>query len=141
MGKLLGLLGGWQGYAAAAGLSALLSIAATYYITSMSYKVTISGMERDTANQSAADAMASLKQFQANVDKMTAAAGAFTNLQFVLDAQFGKISKDFNNAIKAKPLPADCVPDAGRLHSLVQAVAAANAAAAGQLGPAVPATP
>lgn len=136
--KLLGALGGWQGYAAAAGLAALLSISATYYITSLGYRLTIAHMEAANANADRERANLALAQFSADADRIHESADAFSRVQVGMDLTFGKISHDFQTAIKAKPLPVDCVPDADRLRILQAAVAKANAAAGHNAVPAVP---
>ncbi|MGC0151868.1 hypothetical protein ACPRNU_05355 [Chromobacterium vaccinii] len=50
-----------------------------------------------------------------------------------------KIIERYNRVIESHPLPADCRPGAERLRELNAAIAAANAAIAGQHGEAVPA--
>lgn len=141
MFKWLGVLGGWQGYAATAGLAALLSISATFYVTSLGYRLTIAHMEAANADADRERANLSLAQFAADADRIHASADAFSRMQLGMDLTFGKISHDFQAAIKAKPLPVDCVPDDVRLRSLSAAVAAANAQAGRVVIPAVPATP
>lgn len=141
MGKLLALLGGWQGYAAAAALSALLAAGATFYITSLGYRLTIAQMQRDHANDGIAAANTALSQFVADANSIHESAGMFSKVQLGLDLTFGKISRDFNNAIKAHPLPRDCAPDAIRLHALSDAIAAANTAVGLQPVTALPASP
>lgn len=129
MFKWLGAIGGWQGYVAAAVLSAALSIGATYYIVSMPYKLMIAKMERDTANQKAADVSASLGKLQGFIANMNTAATDYGKTQDALFASLDKIRADFDKASRLKPLPPDCRPDADRMHSLSTAIDAANAAA------------
>ena len=42
---------------------------------------------------------------------------------------FQTVQKDFANATKAKPLPVNCKPDAGRVRALTASIAAVNSAA------------
>jgi hypothetical protein len=139
--KLLSLLAGWKGYAAAGLVSALLAAVGACYVTSLGYRLTIATLQREQAAAAAKDAQAVLAQFEGDASRIHAAADRFSGIQDTLGRQLDVISKDFHSAIKIHPLPADCVPDAERLRQLTQAVAAANAAAGGQPGPAVPANP
>jgi len=141
MDKLLSLLAGWKGYAAACVLSALLAAGGTYYVASLGYRLAIAGMQRDQAQATAKDSQAALALFQSDAGSIHDAAERFSRQQINLDQQFNSISKDFHRAIQAHPLPADCVPDADRLRRLTQAVTAANATVGGQPGPAVPTAP
>lgn len=141
MSRLLSLLAGWKGYAAAGFVSALLAAGATFYVTSQGYRLAIAGMQRDQARAAAQEAQVSLAQFESDISRIHAAADRFSGIQDMLGQQFDIISRDFHNAIKVHPLPADCVPDAVRLRQLAQAVAAANAATGVGLGPALPANP
>jgi hypothetical protein len=141
MSRRLSLLAGWKGYAAAGFVSALLAAGATFYVTSLGYRLAVAGMQRDQAKAAAQEAQVSLVQFENDTGRIHAAADRFSGIQNMLGQQFGVISRDFHNAIKTHPLPADCVPDVERLRRLTQAVAAANAVVGGQPGPAVPANP
>lgn len=141
MGRLLALLGGWQGYAAAAALAALLAAGASYYLTALGYRLTIAQMEKAQANAAVIAATRALTQFEADSAAIHGAAIAFGTAQDDLNGKLATISKDFHAAIKAAPLPADCKPDAVRLRQLSAAVAATNSAAGFQPGAAVPAHP
>lgn len=139
--SILSLLGGWKGYVASAALTALVLIPTTIYATSLPYRLIIANMKSATAEAVATDATAALKQFTDDAGKIHAAAQAYAGFQPAFNAQFAAISKDFHNAINAKPLPPGCFPDASRMRDLDAAVEAANSAAAGrELGPAVPRT-
>lgn len=139
MGKLFSaLLGGWKSYVAVAVLVAALTDEATYYVTSLGYRVTISNMERDGAKSDAANANASLAQFEADTVSIHGAALALATAQGQITSQFKSLSKDFSDVVKNNPLPADCQPDAFRMRALSAAVAAANAAAGRIAVPAVP---
>ncbi len=64
---------------------------------------------------------------------MQTASAGYQSDKDALNNKLNALAKDFANAIKAKPLPLDCIPDSVRLHNLSAAVAAANAAAAGHI--------
>jgi hypothetical protein len=127
------LLANWK-WIASASVAAIL----TFYATSLSYRVTLSKMEREQAENVADGYRATLAMFTADADKIHEAADAYTAIQANLDGRFNAISKDFANAIKASPLPADCRPTADRLRALEAAVAAANSATGRGAIPAVP---
>lgn len=127
----LSLLTGVWGYVAAAVVAALLATSATYYVTSRSYQVTISDMKAAEANAKATSVSASLTQLQTFIGSMHEAASAYAVQQQDMSAKFTALHKDFQNAIKASPLPLDCAPDPVRLRNLSAAVAAANAASTG----------
>lgn len=135
------LLGGWQGYAAAALLAALLSGGAAFYFTALGYRLTIAQMERDKANAGIAAANKALVQFEMDSAAIHSAAAAFGTTQDNLSGKLATISKEFHAAIKAAPLPADCKPDAVRLRQLAAAIAATNTAAGIQPSAAMPAHP
>jgi hypothetical protein len=139
--KLLSLLAGWKGYAAAGFVSALMAAGGTYYVTSLGYRLAIATMQREQADAAAKSALASLVQFESDTGRIHAAAERFSVVQDTLGQKFDVISKEFQSAFKTHPLPADCVPDTERLRQLTQAVAAANAAAGVEPGPALPANP
>lgn len=132
----LWLLLNWKWLASAAAAAVLACI-----LTALPYRATIARMERDKANDALAAANTALKQFTADADTIHGAAASFGGIRDELSAKLQTISRDFNSAIKAKPLPVDCKPDAVRLRALANAVAATNTAAGLQLGPAVPAHP
>lgn len=138
MNRLLTLLADWKGYAAIALLSALVGAGGASYVTALGYRLTISQMQRDRAEANARNDQAALAGFAAQMARIQAAARVLASVQAGLDRHFGVISRDFQNAIQSHPLPSGCVPDAGRMRALSQAVAAANAAVGGQLGSAMP---
>lgn len=120
-----------------------VSGATTYEVTAAFKNNTIKDLKLEAANKTIADAVGALKQFEGDTKTIAALAALLGNAQGALDAKFAAINKDFANAIKAHPLPADCKPDAARLQSLIAAVAAANSArTVGQSTvPALPRTP
>lgn len=137
MGKLLALLGSWHGYVACAVLSALLATAATATV----YRLTIAQMERDQASAALVAANNALSQFTADANAIHGAAVSFGGIRDELGSKLATISRDFDRATKAAPLPADCKPDVVRLRALANAVAATNSAAGLQPGAAVPGRP
>lgn len=121
--------------------SAAVAAALACYLTSMGYRTTIANMERDRANDGLVAANAALKQFTADADAIHGAAASFGGIRDDLSAKLAIVSRDFNNAIKAHPLPVDCKPDAVRLRALSSAIAATNTAARLELVSAVPGHP
>lgn len=71
-----------------------------------------------------------LKDLGEGVSRVKAAAEAYNKDSSAITGQLNQISKDLKSYAKDKPLSADCRPDAGRVRSLVEAVAAAKQAAA-----------
>lgn len=130
---MLRLLAGWYGYAAAALLAALLASAATATV----YRLTIAQMERAQANYALVAANAVLNQFTTDANTIHGAAVSFGGIRDDLGSKLATISRDFDRATKAAPLPVDCKPDAVRLRALANAVAATNTAAGLQPVPAV----
>jgi hypothetical protein len=135
---LLGLKG--VGIAALAG--ALLSAGATFYVTSLGYRLTISSMEKAKAEDAAHAYKGQLDQFTADAGKIKEAASRFEAVKTNLDARFATINRNLTDAIKANPLPASCpVLDDGRMRSLQAAIAAANSATGRKPVAVVPAHP
>jgi hypothetical protein len=127
----MNLLGGIYGYLGAAALAALVTAGATYYVTSEGYKLTIANLHTQIEHKNAVDIGASLDQLKKAITVMTAAGTAHQEDIAALTAKLDKITAEFRNAIKASPLPADCLPTVERMRALDSAIAAANAAAAG----------
>lgn len=130
------LLLNWKWIASGIGAAAL-----SCYLTSLGYRLTISQMERAKADAGLAAANTVLAQFTADADAIHGAAVSFGGIQAELSGKLTTISRNFNVAIKAHPLPADCKPDAVRLRALSGAIAATNTAAGLQPVPAVPGHP
>lgn len=82
-----------------------------------------------------------LAQFSKDAAGIHGAAQAYVSQRSDVDAKFAALSKDLKNATKAKPLPVDCKPDAGRVRSLAAAISAANSAIGRSSGAAMPANP
>jgi hypothetical protein len=138
MSRLLALLAGWKGYAALGLLSASLAASAASYVTALGYRLTIAQMQADRAGADARRSEAALASFTAQIGRMQSAAQALEKVQGGLGRRFDDISKDLQDAIKSHPLPSGCMPDAGRMRALNQAVAATNAATGAKLGGALP---
>lgn len=79
-----------------------------------------------------ASARAALADLVEGASKVKAAAASYNSERAVIAGKLDQLSKDFNSYAKDKPLPADCRPDAGRVRSLSDAIAAAKQAAARQ---------
>jgi len=138
MSRLLALLAGWKGYAALGLLSGLLAAGAASYAMALTYRLTISQMQREEAERDARSSEAALAQFVAQARRVQTATENLADVQGGLERRFTDISRNFQDAIKSHPLPSGCKPDDGRMRALVQAVAAANTAAVAEPGPAMP---
>lgn len=88
--------------------------------------VTIANQKADALEKAAGDATTALNQFQTDVGTIHKAASDYQDQKKGYENQFAALSKEFNDAIKKKPLPPDCRPDAERLRALNAAVQAAN---------------
>lgn len=82
------------------------------------------------AVDSAESARAALADLAAGASKVRAMADSYNSGRAEISGKLDQLSKDFKNYAKDKPLPADCRPDAVRVRSLSEAVAAAKQAAA-----------
>jgi hypothetical protein len=132
MSWLTSILGGVWGYVGAAAIAAALAVPATYWITSRGYQVTIATMQRDQAKAQAASVTASLDKLQSYIASMHQAGVDYGATQATLFARLDSLNREFRNAIKPNPLPADCRPDDVRVRELTAAIEAANTAAAGR---------
>jgi hypothetical protein len=128
-------LSGIWGYVGAAAIAAALATGATYFVTSRSYETTIARIERDQAKAQVADVTASIAKLQTIIASMHQAGVDYGAAQQALFAKLDTLNRNFRNAIKPNPLPADCRPDPVRVRSLETAIDAANdATAAGGYG-------
>lgn len=82
------------------------------------------------AADSAESARAALADLAEGASKVRAMADSYNTGRAEISGKLEQLSKDFKSYAKDKPLPADCRPDAGRVRSLAEAVAAAKQAAA-----------
>jgi hypothetical protein len=135
---LLGIKG--LGIAALAG--ATLASGATFYVTSLGYRMTISNMEKAAAEGVAQAHKEALDQFALDAKLINEAAGGHVTDVSTLNRRMAGISKDLRDAIAANPLPDACPAlDAGRLSALKAATQAANSSSGSNASPAVPANP
>lgn len=122
---IIAILGGIWGYVAAFAIGTVLATSATYEIVHNANAVEISNLKLDAQTLQTKSVSASLTQLQGFISIMhTAENGYQTALAQINDA-FAALEKEFKNAT-AKPLPADCRPDAARLRVLSDAIAATN---------------
>lgn len=84
------------------------------------------------AVDSAESARAALVDLAEGASKVRAMADSYNSERAEFSGKLDQLSKDFKSYAKDKPLPPDCRPDAGRVRSLADAVAAAKQAAARQ---------
>lgn len=89
---------------------------------------------RDAAE--AAHTLAELQQFKADAGRLAVLSGQLATQIDSLSGLAPTVIKEYHETVVKAPLPAGCVIDAGRLRSIQAAIA--QAAAAGQRGPAVP---
>lgn len=113
---------------AAAGMAAA-TFAAGWAVSGWRKDAEIERVKTASAQADLAAARRALEDLQTASTTIRTKADEFNGIQINLGAKLDAIRKDMKNA---KPLPADCRPDAVRVRSLSNAVDAANAAAAGQ---------
>lgn len=114
-------------YAITALIAAALSAGTAWQVQAWRADARVAVLQKGVSDNAATQARAALDDLTAaaaNINKAAAAAQADNK---ALAVQLAAIRKDLKNA---KPLPADCKPDADRLRSLTRAVEASNAAAA-----------
>lgn len=128
LGLATGALGGIQGYLIAAAIAGLLASGATYYVVHNADTVKLQAVQLADSKAQTASVTASLDQLQGFIATMHTADADYNAVLVSLRGQFAALEQEFKNAT-AKPLPADCRPDAGRLRVLSAAVDAANKAA------------
>ena len=78
----------------------------------------------------AESAESTLSDLVEGASRVKAAAEADNTERVAITGKLEQLSKDLQRYAKDKPLPADCRPDAGRVRSLAEAVAAAKQATA-----------
>ena len=125
--KLLGVLAGWRGYAAAALVAGVDAGYGVAVVLNALHGQEIAALERDRAQDDLAVARQAIQQTTDDLQNMAARARAAAAAGPALTASIGAISKALKNA---NPLPAGCRPDAERVRNLTDAVRAANGAAA-----------
>lgn len=122
-GKLVRLLGGWKGYAAAA----LVGAGAAWYVLAAAHGKELAELQLDRAAHDLAVARASIQQTNRDMQAMAENARAAAAIGPELTASIGALSKALKNA---NPLPAGCRPDADRVRNLTDAVRATRGAVA-----------
>lgn len=135
---LSALTGGpWPMIAGAAALTLAVG-SGTYWVTSRSYQTEISQLKLAQQTQIAQSTQKALDQFTQDWNLIHSAAQNYQATQASLEEKFGDLQKALDDATRT-PVPAVCVPTAGRLSVLRAAIAAANSASTGlSLSPAVP---
>lgn len=119
-------LTGIYGYLGVGLLAALLSGSGIYWVTSRGYQTTIAEMRVTEAQTQTTSIQLSLEHLQKFISTMDSANTDYQASTQLLLTRLDGLQKEFHNATKASPLPADCRPDAERLRLLTSAVAAAN---------------
>lgn len=120
----------WALLAAASLVLAGASGAAAWTAQGWRKDAEISGLKAAQAGQQAQDATGALTKFQTTAESIAAAASGAQASNASTAVALRAIRQEMKNA---KPLPADCRPDAERLRKRNAAVDAYNRAATGQL--------
>jgi uncharacterized membrane-anchored protein YhcB (DUF1043 family) len=135
MNPISWLTGIW-GYLGAAVVAGAIAGYSSYWVTSRGYQTEIAQLKLEQANARVESVQGSMDQLQHFITSMNAASTDYqASTQILLD-HFAALQREFHNAIKAAPLPADCRPDAQRMRVLTEAITAANSdsAAGGGFG-------
>lgn len=127
---LVSFFAGWRAWVAALGVTTLVAAGGGFYAGHHWAGDDLQALRAQVAQQHADTADASLKKLQDYIAGIQAASTEYGQTRDQLFTRLDKIQKDFRNAIKPAPLPADCRPDAGRVHALTESVDATNAAIA-----------
>ena len=111
--------------ALAAGLGLLLALAgaAGWFTNGWRHDAEIAELQRAHAETMRSQSELALTTLQADAERITTAANEFAAIQSTLAPRMSALTKELRNA---KPLPADCRPDAGRVQNLDAAIDAAN---------------
>ncbi|VVD76038.1 hypothetical protein PEP31012_00845 [Pandoraea eparura] len=107
----------------------LTGAAAGWVINGWRMSAAVAGAQKERALDGQASAVAALADFAETASKVKEAADSYISERAAIAGKLDQLSKDLKNYAKDKPLPADCRPDAGRVRSLSEAVAAAKQAA------------
>lgn len=122
-GKLVGILAGWKGYAAAA----VAGVGAAWYVLAAVHGQALAELRLERTADELAVARGSIEQTNRDLQAMAESARAAAAVGPKLTASIGALSKALKNA---NPLPAGCRPDADRVRTLTDAVRATNGAGA-----------
>jgi hypothetical protein len=132
MTGLLGLgalTGGWALPAGALALSLAVG-SGTYWVTSRSYQGEIAQLKLAQQIKISQASQKALAQFTSDWNLIHSAAQNYQQTQASLEGKFSDLQRALDDATRT-PVPAICVPTAGRLSVLRAAIAAANSAGAG----------
>lgn len=111
-------------------LAVLAGFAGGWVVNGWRMSAAVAKAEKAHAEDRAVSAESALSDLAEGASRVKAAAEAYNVERSAISGQLNQISKDLKSYAKEKPLPADCRPDAGRVRSLSEAVAAAKQAAA-----------
>ena len=104
-------------------LAMVLAGAAGWFVNGWRHGAEIADLQRAHAEFRATLSEAALADVQADAAVIRQAAAEFATIQSTLAPKMTALTKELRNA---KPLPADCRPDAGRVQNLDAAIDAAN---------------
>lgn len=122
---LASILSGIWGYVVAFWFGIALASASTYEIVHNANAVEIGSLKLAAKTKEAADVSTSLNTLQRFISNMQNADTGYNDTLRTIAAEYKAISAGLKDATK-KPLPPDCRPDVGRMHSLSRAVAATH---------------
>jgi hypothetical protein len=114
---------------AGAALALVLGFGSGWQVNGWRLGAEIADLKGDYANEKKDQAESALVDFKEESKKIRAAADDFMAVQSSLDKKVNDIRKDLKHVQATSPLPADCLPDAGRMRILEDAVKAAREAA------------
>jgi hypothetical protein len=113
--------------ALAVGLGLLLAMAlagaAGWFTNGWRHDAEIAELQRAHAETMRSQSELALTTLQSDAARITEAATEFATIQSTLEPRMSALTKELRNA---KPLPADCRPDLGRVQNLNAAIDAAN---------------
>jgi hypothetical protein len=131
---LASFFAGWKAWVAALGVTTLVAAGGGFYAGHHWAGDDLQQLRAQVAQQHADTADASLKKLQGFIDQMQVASQEYGQSRDQMFARLDLLRKEFRNAVKAAPLPADCRPDAVRVRNLSEAVDTTNAAIAAPTG-------
>jgi len=104
-------------------LAMALAAAAGWFTNGWRHDAEIAELQRAHAETMRSQSELALTTLQVDAARITQAATEFAAIQSTLAPRMSALTKELRNA---KPLPADCVPDADRVRNLDAAIEAAN---------------
>ncbi|ODP33058.1 hypothetical protein [Pandoraea sp. ISTKB] len=108
----------------------LAGFAGGWVVNGWRMSAAVAEVRQARAEDRADAAESALTDLAEGASRVKAAADAYKFESSAITGQLAQISKELKSYAKDKPLPVDCRPDAGRVRSLAEAVAAAKQAAA-----------